>query len=690
MSALLLAFKRVNFWHFVWSAVVLSTLLSLLLSQLIHGHIVWKYPVAATFIAFTVASLLIYLIQRLRNLEQALVESARHRAKDVIERRRTEDALRESQERFSSAFKDAAIGMALVGTDGRWLQVNPALCALVGYTEHELLATTFQAITHPDDLDADLAFVRQMLAGEIPTYHMEKRYFHKQRHIVWILLSVSLVRDPVGQPLYFISQIQDITERKQVQEKLLESEARFRAILDNSPTMIFLKDTEGRYLLVNRQFESMFHLDHKTIVGKTDVEIFSPQQAAAFQANDREVVQGGVPLQFEEVALHDDGPHTNIVFKFPLRTMEGTLYGIGGITTDITERKQAEEERKKQELLVTLMLSTGPGCIKRLAADGTLHQMNPAGLKMIEADCEEDALGLSGFNLVVPEHRAAFMEMHQDVINGCARTLQFEILGLRGTRRWMESYAVPFQNPVIGQTEHLAVTHDITERYRAEEALRASEEQLRKVLEEREQLSQDLHDNIIQTIYAIGMSLEECRYLFQEAPQEADKKLEHAVASLNRVISDVRNYIVWDKHEALSGQQFCAKLAELAVTMESVRGIHFSLDLAVEAAQRLTPLEALHLLYIVQEAMSNSLRHSQSRNGLVSLQLQGGHLRLEIRDDGVGFNLEDALGQGHGLQNMTARAQKLSAHLQIVSKPGSGVQILVELPLEDQHARASS
>lgn len=172
MSALLLAFTRVKLWHFVWMAVVLSVLLSLLLSQLIHGHIVWEYPFAATSIAFTVASLFIALITRVRDLEQALAEQAGYRVHDTLERRRTDDALRESQERFSSAFKDAAIGMALVGTDGQWLQVNPALCALVGYTEHELLATTFQAITHPDDLDADLAFVRQMLAGEIPTYQM--------------------------------------------------------------------------------------------------------------------------------------------------------------------------------------------------------------------------------------------------------------------------------------------------------------------------------------------------------------------------------------------------------------------------------------------------------------------------------------------------------------------------------------
>jgi PAS domain S-box-containing protein len=119
---------------------------------------------------------------------------------DITERKRAETALRESEQRFRSSFRDAAIGMALVATDGRWLQVNRSLCEIVGYPKEELLTKTFQEITHPDDLDADVEQVRRMLAGEIETYQMEKRYIHKEGHVVWILLSVSLVHDEDGKP----------------------------------------------------------------------------------------------------------------------------------------------------------------------------------------------------------------------------------------------------------------------------------------------------------------------------------------------------------------------------------------------------------------------------------------------------------------------------------------------------------
>ncbi len=136
-------------------------------------------------------------------------------SRDVTERRLAEERVRESEERFSGAFEHAAIGMALVAPEGRWLRVNRALCTLVGYTREELLTKTFQDITHPDDLAADLENVRRMLAGDIETYQMEKRYVHKSGRVVWILLTVSMVRDDQNQPLCFVSQIQDISEHKQ-------------------------------------------------------------------------------------------------------------------------------------------------------------------------------------------------------------------------------------------------------------------------------------------------------------------------------------------------------------------------------------------------------------------------------------------------------------------------------------------
>ena len=134
---------------------------------------------------------------------------------DLTERKRAEEALRESEERFAGAFEHAPIGVALVSPDGRWLKVNRALCDLVGYSEAELLTRTFQDITHPEDLELDLENVRRMIAGDILSYQMEKRYVHARGHLVTVLLNVSLVRDGQDQPRYFISQIQDITSRKE-------------------------------------------------------------------------------------------------------------------------------------------------------------------------------------------------------------------------------------------------------------------------------------------------------------------------------------------------------------------------------------------------------------------------------------------------------------------------------------------
>ncbi len=139
---------------------------------------------------------------------------------DITDKKRSEEVLMESESRFRNAFDASAIGMALVALDGRWLKVNQSLCESIGYPEAELLTKTFQDITHPDDLENDLEHLKRLVNDEIPYYHIEKRYFHRDGYTVWVLLCVSMVRDARGYPLYFVSQIEDITERKLLEERL--------------------------------------------------------------------------------------------------------------------------------------------------------------------------------------------------------------------------------------------------------------------------------------------------------------------------------------------------------------------------------------------------------------------------------------------------------------------------------------
>lgn len=139
---------------------------------------------------------------------------------DITRKKAEEESLRESEERFHSLFESAAIGMAVVDLQGRFVDVNKALCEIIGYSEEELIKKTFMDITYPDDLEIDLYYVGQLIKGNLFSYQMEKRYFHKQGHIIWILLTGSVVHDEQNNIKYFIAQIMDITQKKLMMEKL--------------------------------------------------------------------------------------------------------------------------------------------------------------------------------------------------------------------------------------------------------------------------------------------------------------------------------------------------------------------------------------------------------------------------------------------------------------------------------------
>ena len=267
---------------------------------------------------------------------------------DITERRRMREALRESDERFHGAFDLAPIGMAIVAPDGRFLQVNRALCAIVGYSEEELLATDYQAITHHDDRAADLAQDRAMLAGEIRTYQMEKRYLHKDGYVVWILLSVSLVHDEQGSPAYFISQIEDITERKRAQEALHESEMRFAAFMGNSPALAWMKNEDLRYVYVNDTYERVLFHTREEIIGQDDLRLWPEETASAMRVNDRTVIETGRVLEtYEAIPTVDGKIVTFLVLKFPFQDASGRRF-VGGMGVDVTERLRAEAELQEQ------------------------------------------------------------------------------------------------------------------------------------------------------------------------------------------------------------------------------------------------------------------------------------------------------------------------------------------------------
>jgi len=260
-----------------------------------------------------------------------------------------EEALRESEERFRLTIDAAPIGMALVSLDGRFVRVNRAFCEVVGYEPADLTNLTFQDITHPEDLDTDLAPAGQLARGEIPRYQREKRYVRKDGTVVDAMLSASILRSPAGAPLYYIAQIQDITERKRVEKELRDANAFLDAIIENIPLMLFIKESASlRFVRFNRAGEDLLGWPRQSLVGKSDFESWPPEQAEFFVQKDHETIKRGnvVEIDEEPIQTRHQGVRLLRTKKVPILDASGNPLYVLGISEDITERRRIEEERR--------------------------------------------------------------------------------------------------------------------------------------------------------------------------------------------------------------------------------------------------------------------------------------------------------------------------------------------------------
>ena len=255
---------------------------------------------------------------------------------------------------------------------GRCLDINDACLEMFGFRRDEVIgqATLLLGIV-PDPQDR--ARLIERLKSERSVRNLEVPMRMKQGGLRHFLISADVVM--LGKTRCLLMIGNDITERKRAEKALrsaqeelerrvrertgeleranaalIESEERFRTFLDHAPNLAFIKAMDGQYLYTNRRFEEAFRLAQHRILGKTDEELFPGEQAGQFQANDRKVREAGTAMEFEETSLYVDGPHTTIAVKFPMRDKSGRMYAIGGIVTDINERKRTEETLQLQQM----------------------------------------------------------------------------------------------------------------------------------------------------------------------------------------------------------------------------------------------------------------------------------------------------------------------------------------------------
>jgi PAS domain S-box-containing protein len=267
--------------------------------------------------------------------------------RDVTAQGDIEEQLEKQTACLDELLEQAPEAIALLNTRDEVIQVNREFTRLFGYSQAESYQKPINGLIAPGDLGPE---AEQLKKDLINGRRVERETVRQRKD--GSLVNVSLLAVPVTTSSGMIGEYaiyRDISMRKRAEQALLESEARLRAILDNSPNRIFLKDISGRYLLINQEFEHGLKLSERDVLCKRDEELFPAGQAAAFRANDLRVIESCAPMEFEEVAMQEDGPHTAIVHKFPLKDWSGNVYAIGGIATDITARKQTEEELRRSE-----------------------------------------------------------------------------------------------------------------------------------------------------------------------------------------------------------------------------------------------------------------------------------------------------------------------------------------------------
>ena len=410
--------------------------------------------------------------------------------RDISERARARARVEESERQFRATFDNAAVGMAHVGLDGRFLHFNERLCALTGYARDELLARAFQDITHPGDVETEVAQARALAEGEIAHYQMEKRYVRKDGSMAWVQQTTSMVRDDRGDPDYYVAVVQDIEERKHLEEALEESGERMRVAAQVANVGTFEWRISSNENIWTPELEALYGIPPGGFGGRYESWIarVHPDDLPRAQAQVQEALRTG-SFQGEWRAIWPDETVRWIEARgWVEKDGQGTPLRMIGVNLDITARKQAEAALRKLDEL------------RRLALDSA--QMGTWDLDVSTGTVTWDERGRALFGLselalprevsrsrIHPGDRAAVEEASaaaMDPAGDGAYDVEYRICPAEGETRWVRAVGqVSFEerDGVPRASRFVGVVMDTTQRKEAEAAIRKSEQRHRLAIE---------------------------------------------------------------------------------------------------------------------------------------------------------------------------------------------------------------
>ena len=398
--------------------------------------------------------------------------------RDITARKIAEEALKESETRFRTVFEGTSMAIALVDRRGKPLGVNSAFSQMFGYSFEEFVKLNNLKYQHPDDAMVDAGLYLELLNGRRDHYTADKRFIRKDGEILWGRQNLSVVRDAEGKPEYFIAMIEDITERKKMEEEV----RRLSDAVKMSTDSIFIVDLEGRIVDANEAALKMFGATTKPdLIGKGVREIIASEDLEKAFENIKKVLEEGQVKPVEYHMVRNDGIRILAeVGASALMEKSGEPTGFVAVARDITERKKMEEELIR--LSDAVRMSTESIVITDV--EGNIVDVNEATLKLQGTQNKDDLVGLKPFDTIVPEDQVrAFTDLANVLEQGCAKEVQYHVMTRDNRRLLVETNASLMKDRNGVPIGVVAVTRDITERNRMEEALRQSEEQFRALVD---------------------------------------------------------------------------------------------------------------------------------------------------------------------------------------------------------------